>query len=235
MMSPNDRDHAIERYLSGKMSPAEEQNLHRLAASDPELKRALRVELSIRRAFAADRAAVPVEDPHTRASLVAALGSLGTAGAAGTASAAPAAGFLAGGFAKILGVGVVALGLGSSAYFLPGMIDSEPGSPAMGTSAPALIATPAPAAPSALQVSDTLTAATQQPEVMREISSAPEPAAAPVADNTPEVVEQPAAPSRPATTQPAPKARDTAETARPVVVASDSVRVKVNLNLEGLE
>jgi hypothetical protein len=184
------------------------------------------LDKAINKTFDADRAAIPASDPASRERLISMLGTTAPAAISG-ASGVPAGGFLSAGIGKIVTVAMVTLGLAGGAYLLvPAFTESPNRSPAIERPAPAqppaptatISPAPSPAAPN---VVDTVAAVTAKP--------APE---------EPRVVQEPAPPIERTTPTPVidpPRARDTVRVAEPVVVTKDSVRVEVNVNMEGLK
>ena len=197
---------------------------------------------SINKAFEADRAAIPADDPASRARLIDMLGTLPPAAVTG---AAPAGGIFPAGIAKIAAIGIATLGLGSAAWLLPGYFAQQDPAPVVRTASPAAAPAPiaAPVVPAdPIMPPGPLSSREGEPERAAGLESEAEPGAEkaggregaaksrvmPVAES-----ERSAAPAADAG-RAAVAHHDTTVKTEPVVITRDSMRVEVNVNMDGL-
>lgn len=119
-MIRDDSERIVERYASGRMTPAEQEEMLSRAASDEKLGRLLDAEQSVMRAISRDRAVLPVMSTQPPPGLLSSL-SASSAGGGGVAMVAGAK------LGQIVAAVVGTLGVVAAVYFgAPLFTDDEP-------------------------------------------------------------------------------------------------------------
>jgi hypothetical protein len=111
----------VERYVEGRMSDMELARFQSMLESDPQLRRMVETERSIRSTLLRDRNRLPHDDPRGRTQLLAMLAAASAdpvvSGAAQGGAAAQGTSWLSGGLAKGIAIAVAGTTLAVGTYF----------------------------------------------------------------------------------------------------------------------